>query len=90
MNFASLAHLIASLAPIAISVAETIHPIPGSGGKKLSTATGIVQSVLQALGTAKVIPSDVPVGVGQITDAINGAVAAANAVGGVPTLAAQQ
>lgn len=75
--------LLSQLVPLGISIAETIHPLNGSGAQKLSTATTFVQMGLGLATAAGAVPP------GKATDvvaAINAAVSAANAAGGVPKI----
>lgn len=78
--------LIQALVPVAVSVAESIHPLGGSGKAKLAAATTLVQTGLGMAAAAGAIPADVAIQVAPIVDAINQHVAAANEVGGVKAL----
>ena len=76
--------LIKALAPVAISIAETVHPMSGEGQKKLQTATTIIQAGLAVVAETGAIPPAAVDDVNSITAAINQSVAAANSGTGVP------
>jgi len=76
--------LIGPLISAAIQLAEAIHPISGSGKQKLATAATLVQTGLGVAAAAGVVPPGVATDGEAITQAINDAVASANAQGGVP------
>lgn len=81
MNWLALAQ---TLIPLAISIAESAHPQPGSGPSKLQTATNIVQGALGAVANAtNSTPPPVATDRNAIGSAISNAVALANALGGV-------
>lgn len=75
--------LIQLLVPVAVTVAETIHPMGGSGQAKLATATTLVQMGVGMAAGAGAIPAHVATDVTEIVNAINKHVAAANITGGV-------
>jgi len=78
--------LIQALVPVAVTVAESIHPLGGSGAAKLSAATTIVQTGLGIAAGAGAIPPQVAIDTATIVSQINQHVAAANAAGGVSTV----
>lgn len=85
---ANLTKLLAALIPLGMQVAETIHPLSGSGHAKLATATTLVQTGIGLAVAAGAVPSAAATAV-DIAGQISAAVAQANASGGVPKLPVQ-
>lgn len=75
--------LIQTLVPVAVSIAEAIHPLSGSGKAKLAAATTIVQATVGLAAGAGAVPPEAALQVGAIVNEINQHVAAQNASGGV-------
>lgn len=75
--------LIQALVPVAVTVAQSIHPISGSGAARLATATTLVQTGLGLAAGAGAIPPQVALDASSVVTEINKHVAALNAAGGV-------
>jgi len=80
-----IAKLLAALIPLGIQIAEAIHPLSNSGHQKLATATTLVQTGLGLAVASGAVSGSAATAV-DIASQINGAVAKANAAGGVPKL----
>lgn len=75
--------LLQLLVPVAVTVAESIHPLGENGKTKLATATTFVQMGLGMAAAAGAIPPGVAIQTKPIVDAINANVAQQNKAGGV-------
>ncbi len=78
--------LVQALAPVAISIAESVHPLPNSGKQKLATATTLVTLGLGVASAAGSIPPEAATDVRAVTTIINQQVAQLNNTSGVPKL----
>jgi hypothetical protein len=87
MDWKKVLSLIQALVPVAVSVAETVHPLSGSGKAKLTTAVTLVQTGLGVAAAAGAIPPEAALQIAPIVEAVNTHVEELNKTGaGVKTL----